>query len=331
MPLYDLKNSPLLHEKSPAARRFSPLGHLLLFFGVFYASNLLQSVFSSLFLLITQPQKMLELSGAMMKGDNTLFLSGLSELMSTREFLLFSLFCTALTILAVILFVKLVERRRLATIGLRSEYCVRHYLIGLLLGTLLFAGAAGICTLNGAADFSLAKNPDVPWLIAFFLGFAVQGASEELLLRGYFMMSFTENRKSPVFAILFSAILFALMHSENAGFGFLPFVNITLFGIVASVLMLRTNSIVPSLALHTAWNFAEGCLFGTSVSGLPTLPTLLSGSFDEGKSLTNGGTFGPEGGLAVTAVLIVALMIVICIPSNQRRKNSAEEQGEPVA
>lgn len=331
MPLYDLKNSPLLHEKSPKARHFTPLGHLLLFFAVFYASNLLQSVLSSLFLLIFQPQKMLELSSAMMNGDSIAFAKGMSELMSTREFLLFSLFATALTIVAVILFVRLIERRRLATIGLRTKYAVRHYLIGLLLGTLLFSGAAGICALNGAASFRLTDSLDAPWLIAFFLGFVVQGASEEILLRGYFMMSFTENRKSPISAILISAILFALMHSENAGFGILPFINITLFGIVASVLMLRTNSILPSLALHTAWNFAEGCIFGTSVSGLPTLPTVLIGTVDEGKSLTNGGVFGPEGGLAVTAVLIVALMLVICVPSNRGTKASAEETSEPAA
>ena len=60
------------------------------------------------------------------------------------------------------------------------------------------------------------------------------------------------------------------------------------------------------------------------------MPTLLSGIIDEGKSLTNGDAFGPEGGIAVTAVLIVALMIVVFIPSNQKQKISAETPSSPV-
>ncbi len=331
MPLYDLNDSPLLSEKSPAARRFSPLGHILLFFAVFYISNLLQASFSTIFLYVWQPQKMIALAQSMMNGDTVAFTEGWNALVTTRPFLLVSLFLTAFTIGAVILFVKLVERRRLAFIGLRGKYAVRHYAVGLLLGTLLFAGVSGICALNGAASFRLAENPSYPWLFAFFLGFVIQGASEEFLLRGYLMMSLAENHKNPNSAILFSAVFFALMHTGNTGFGALPFINITLFGIVAAILMLRTGSIVPSLALHTAWNFAEGCIFGMSVSGLPSLPTLLIGSVDEGKSLTNGGAFGPEGGIAVTAVLILALMIVIFVPSNRKTKNKAEKSNESIA
>ena len=34
--------------------------------------------------------------------------------------------------------------------------------------------------------------------------------------------------------------------------------------------------------------------------------------------LTNGGTFGPEGGLAVTMVLILALILTVFLPSNRK-------------
>ena len=65
-------------------------------------------------------------------------------------------------------------------------------------------------------------------------------------------------------------------------------------------------------AMHTAWNFSQGIIFGFNVSGTST-PSILKCS-QVGQNLINGGNFGPESSLIATFVLIVALILIIYLP-----------------
>ena len=72
-------------------------------------------------------------------------------------------------------------------------------------------------------------------------------------------------------------------------------------------------------AMHSMWNFAQGNIFGLPVSGQGGLPSPLSAEVSEGtwKTLFNGGSFGLEGGLAVTAVLAVACCVALFMPTKR--------------
>ena len=163
--------------------------------------------------------------------------------------------------------------------------------------------------------------PSLPLLLLFFLGFLIQGMSEELLCRSYLMLSLA--RRLPVWVcVAGNAMLFSLLHIGNPNVSAVALLNIFLFGVFASVLTLRRGSVWMIGALHSMWNFAQGNLFGIPVSGLKGLPSPMQASIAEGKwqTLISGGDFGLEGGLAVTAVLLVSLALVIFLPKFSPKK-----------
>ena len=71
-------------------------------------------------------------------------------------------------------------------------------------------------------------------------------------------------------------------------------------------------------ALHSAWNFAQGNLFGIPVSGLTGSPSPLTATLSDGLTWVSGGDFGIEGGLAATAVLLLGCGIVLLLPTKSR-------------
>ena len=217
-----------------------------------------------------------------------------------------------------LLFAFLIEKRTPYSLGFTKKNAVPLYAVGFLAGIALLAASVGVASLNGSVALSFASEVSWLWIILFLIGFIIQGAFEEILLRGVFFPALLRHFSSPLIPCIASAAFFSAMHGANPGVSPIAFLNIFLFGALLSVLMLRTGSIIPCLALHSAWNFAEGCIFGSAVSGLPALPSLLTSALDANKALTNGGAFGPEGGVAVTLVLVVALAAAALIGEKKK-------------
>jgi membrane protease YdiL (CAAX protease family) len=107
---------------------------------------------------------------------------------------------------------------------------------------------------------------------------------------------------------------------SNTGISILAFLNLFLFGVFASLYMIRSGSIFGVCALHSAWNFAQGNVFGIRVSGMNISHSLLQSEINYDRALTNGGEFGAEGGVAVTLALLIAIMLVVYLP--QRKKET---------
>ncbi len=236
------------------------------------------------------------------------------------------LFMTAGGVAAVILWVRFFERRALVTLGFVRRRAVGDYLAGLVLGVLLFGCAVGLCVLGGVAEVRVtAPAPSWGLPALFFVGFLIQGLSEELLCRSLLMVSL--SRRWPLWACaVANAGAFALLHLPNPGVTLVALVNIFLFGLFASLLTLRLGSIWMVAAIHSLWNFAQGNLFGIPVSGITGMPAPLTTTLATDTprhTLLSGGTFGIEGGLAATVVLVVAIAAVIILPT--RRDEVADE------
>ena len=104
----------------------------------------------------------------------------------------------------------------------------------------------------------------------------------------------------------------------NPGVGVLPFINLLLFGLLMSLIFLKTGNIWLISALHTSWNFVQGNVFGVLVSGGTPSVSILSSASTEAKDLINGGAFGLEGGIAVTIVVTIAILITaFCIKPSE--------------
>ena len=227
-----------------------------------------------------------------------------------------SLFSTALMTLVVILFCRIIQKRSPQSLGLRMNGFVKEYLIGGLFGVVMLGVAVGLGLVSGTMKIAMAENCSL-LIIVYLAGYIIQGMSEEVLCRGYFMVSFA--RKNPMWlAVLINSVYFGLLHFANKGFGILPFINLTLTGLVFSMYMLKRGNIWGVCAMHSMWNFFQGNIFGFAVSGSNLTASIFRVTQVNGGNLLNGGTFGIEGGLWDTIVELLALgFIIFILPRKQ--------------
>ena len=244
-----------------------------------------------------------------------------------------SLFGTVFTTAAAIIFCTRLEKRSAASMGFHKKNSVKKYLLGYVIGVIMLAVTCLLNRLFGGIRFTVSDGifKMLPILLLMFAGYMLQGMSEEVLVRGYLQMTLSIHKKQ-WFAVLSSAFVFAALHLFNPGISVLAFFNIFLFGVLMSLLLLRTNSIWFVSALHAAWNFAQGHLFGISVSGTGmNKETLLQSTFAAGKKLINGGDFGIEGGICTTIVLVIAIAAVILSVKSKEEPVTAQEENTVTA
>ena len=77
-------------------------------------------------------------------------------------------------------------------------------------------------------------------------------------------------------------------------------------------------------ALHSVWNLVQGNVYGIKVSGMETSCTVFSASLTGGREIFHGGSFGLEGGLAVTIVLLAGIAVLL-FQLNKNKKDLAVE------
>lgn len=300
----------LQEARTTGMRPRSPILEVLIFFLVQFVGQSLQSALLSpvLFIVIFFDPAYYELtsSGSL---DMDAMAAYAEALMQKPVVLLVSLFTTAGVIIIVLLYCRLLEKRSFSSLGL-SRGGLRSLPAGALFALLMLGAALGFSALFGGVRFgglALDKNA---WMIPLYLlGFLVQGFSEEILLRGYFMTSL--SRSLPLgFSMIISSFAFTTLHIGNPGFNLLAGINLFLFGILMSLYMVRTGNLWGAGALHAIWNFAVGAVVGLPVSGLNLSASLLSFVSNEELAVISGGAFGPEGGLAVTFVLTLGIAIL---------------------
>ena len=194
------------------------------------------------------------------------------------------------------------------------------YQIGLIVGFVIFSLAVLFCAVTGSLKLSgISSTFAILPFILFFAGYMIQGMAEEVLCRGYLMVSI--GRRYPMWvAVLLNSLFFAALHLGNAGMSVLAFINLTLFGIFASIYFIKRGSIWGIGAIHSIWNFVQGNFYGIKVSGMETSCTVFDSLVVDGKSLINGGDFGLEGGLAVTIVLVIVTVILLLMPAKYKEE-----------
>ena len=328
--MFDFSSSPLIARRTPGERSFRLFVDLLFAWSIaFFVPLIVGIVPGALATLVLGINGLLKLLGdavsSGMEGGagqvDAEAVGKLTERISATEgYRVAELFGEA-WVIAVTLFVCLaVCRRSLSTMGIERKGVAKNYGVGILLGSLMPSAVVLISCLSRASAFEGYRG-NVNYLFLFFvlLGYVIQGAAEEILIHGLFMTSlFRHMRWLP--SVLISAALFSLFHAANDGVTLLSLLNVFLFGAFLGLFVIRTGSLIGAAALHTAWNFTEGCVFGCTVSGFPSENSLFTVSSDAARAVTNGGTFGPEGGLAATMVMMLALIAVLFLPSFGKKR-----------
>lgn len=191
---------------------------------------------------------------------------------------------------------------------------LRDALFGLLAGGAVVCVAAlvGVAVGGYRIEFAAPGAKEFARTLAasgfiFLLG----AAAEEMLFRGYPLQ--TLMRSWPIVpALVFSSITFGLVHMQNPHVvpGF-TLVNTALAGAWLAVAYWRTRSLWFPLGLHLGWNWVQGALLGSPVSGITRIaPDPLFKFSDAGPELIGGGAYGIEGGAACTLAIVLGTLFV---------------------
>ena len=216
----------------------------------------------------------------------------------------------AATTLALYLWVRFREGRPFATVGFRSRPS------GIGLGAVVGFGMFAVVVLAGVVTGQTTLEARAPTaalvggVLVALAGFAVQGSTEEILIRGYLMQA-AVRRWGLVAGVAVQAALFALLHGLNPGTGVLAVVNLVLVAVFLAGWALLEGGLWGVCAWHAVWNWAQGNVWGLLVSGQPITTSLLVTRPSPGASdLVTGGGFGPEGGLPATVVLACGVAVL---------------------
>jgi len=210
---------------------------------------------------------------------------------------------------------RFVEKRPFWTLGYELKNALTQYGRGFLFGALMFAGSVGILALFGSVSFEQGDPAQqgiaaIGGVTLVLFGWVVQGGAEEVLMRGW-VLPVIGARYKPWLGLLISSLIFALLHGLNPGLNAIAVVNLTLFGVFAGLYAMREGSMWGISALHSVWNWVQGNFFGFQVSGTNANGGTLLNLMETGADWLTGGEFGPEGGLAVTIVLGVGILVVL--------------------
>lgn len=237
----------------------------------------------------------------------------------------------ALIFLFTWLWARFYEKRSFASLGFEASGVLFKYLRGFVIGVVIFSGSVGLLAAFGfveleQGDSSMQGMAALGGVLVVLLGWLVQGAAEELIARGW-MMPVLGARYKPWIGIIVSSLFFAVLHGLNPNLSIIAMLNLALFGFFAAFYALREGSLWGICALHSAWNWVQGNIFGLQVSGSDFGGGSLLNLASTGPDWFTGGAFGPEGGLAVTIFLLIGVAVIFAwpFPETQISQESLQE------
>ena len=213
------------------------------------------------------------------------------------------------------------SKRPFQSLGFENKGALEKALRGALVAGLMMAATAGLAIIPGAAVKAGMQTSGVAALgIGFLtlLAYLVQGPAEEVLFRGW-LLPVIGARYRPLIGVLVSALFFGLAHALNSTAP-LALANLFLFGVFAALYALAEGGLWGIGAWHAVWNWAQGDLLGFAVSG-STHSGLFVSIRATGPAIVTGGPFGLEGGMAATAVFLIAIGAIILLDRRNARRS----------
>lgn len=208
----------------------------------------------------------------------------------------------------------------LSLLGMSLKGRGKDLLAGLGVAVLLYAVGFGTSLLMGTVEIA-----SVQWvprdLLGTLLFFLLVAVTEEVMLRGFVLGRMLSAGMNRFVALFLSSALFSAMHLFNPNFALLPFVNILLAGCLLGASFLYTRNLCFPVVLHWFWNWLQGPVLGYEVSGMDSGETLLTLRLT-GSDLLTGGSFGFEGSLLCTVLLVVGTLAIVAYYERRGRKEA---------
>ena len=225
--------------------------------------------------------------------------------------------------LAVFGWVRWVEKRSLASVGLRGEQRLKKFLNGLAVGIAMMVAIVTAIALSGGyrvADLApaFASPTALGWIALLLAGFTVQASVEEFVFRGWLFSTITRRWNTSAAFILSSAAFTFLHFSPRTSLLMLAMTFV--YSIFACAWVRRSNSIWGVMGWHTGWNWFGGTGFDVPITGLESgLPALVVKLVPVGPAWLNGGGEGPEASVFTLALLTVASLSLLLLARSRER------------
>jgi len=184
---------------------------------------------------------------------------------------------------------------------------------GTILGAGLFCAVYAVLWSLGVAHFKgIGTTDGLPLAFAISL---LAGFGEEMIFRGVVFRLFEEGFGTTV-AVLLSGALFGALHAANPGATLASTAAIAVeAGVLLAAVYALTRSLWIPIALHFAWNFTEGGIFGAAVSG-GRINSILVFPL-HGPDYLTGGAFGPEASVAAVGVCLTAAIVMLVLAAQR--------------
>jgi len=225
------------------------------------------------------------------------------------------------------IFVRFVDHRDFSTLGLTLQPgWAKQLITGLAFGTALQLIVMAILAATHSVHYSpIAGYSFHIWRLvgANILLFAFAATVEELAFRGYAFKWLMWSVGTPA-ALIIAGIIFGAAHATNPSATFFSTLNTALAGILLAIPYVRTRSMWMQIGLHWSWNLMLCTIVSLPVSGINFGPGLFI-TENSGPRWITGGSYGPEGGAAVTFVCVAG---IACLLSTNLLKPSPSAQKE---
>jgi len=195
--------------------------------------------------------------------------------------------------------------------------CLKHTGMGFAAGLLYFTIVVAIMMLAGvykAVDIC----KDWKGLADALSMFLIVGIGEEIIFRGV-MFRWIDQRWGFWWAMGISALVFGLVHITNDNATLWSSVAIALeAGLLLGAAYKWAGSLWFPIAIHWAWNFSQGNIFGFAVSGNYPGASLILADINGPEWLT-GGAFGAEASV-ISVIIGTAIAIWLTLKIIEKEK-----------
>jgi membrane protease YdiL (CAAX protease family) len=197
------------------------------------------------------------------------------------------------------------EERETPEVGREKRW--PHLLRGLALGAGLFTLVLLLIAMCNGYRAGWGSFGDMVSNFGLMIGVAT---CEELLFRGV-MFRIIEEWAGTIIAIVASSVFFGGLHLLNPSASLWGAVAIALQGgMLSAAAFVLTRKMWLPIGFHLGWNFAQGGIFGATVSGSADGGHGLLHGSSHGADIISGGSFGPEASIfAVLAGAIAAIVM----------------------
>lgn len=211
----------------------------------------------------------------------------------------------------IFLWIRFVEKRSFSSIGFWKVQWMGKYLRGALIGFVFISIPVIVLILTGIVKLQMQQitATAIFGIVGSLIAFLIQGATEEIIVRGWLFPVISVRSRIWV-GIIVTSFLFGFLHLLNPGITILSISNIILVGVFAAFYVLKDSSLWGICAWHSIWNWAQYNVYGFAVSGMTVYSTPLFKPVTNGSEVLHGGSFGIEGSIITTIMLSIASIVL---------------------